>query len=65
MVFSVLPSTSPQGMLGPVDTDTQCHDAQVLAEVDPVDHQRHQVQLPQWCGEQLGQGGLGHRHEPA
>jgi len=52
-------------MLGPVDTDTQCHDAQVLAEVDPVDHQRHQVQLPQWCGEQLGQGGLGHRHEPA
>jgi hypothetical protein len=52
-------------MLGPVDTNTQCDNAQVLTEVDAVDHQRHQVQVPQWCSEQVRQGGLGHRHEPA
>ena len=54
-----------EGMLGAVDADPQRHDAQVLTEVDAVDHQRHQVQLPQWCGEQLAQRSLGHRHEPA
>ena len=54
-----------QGMLGAVDADTQSHNAQVLTEVDPVDHQRHQVQLAQRCGEQIAQGSLGHRHEPA
>ena len=41
---------------GAVDADTQSHNAQVLTEVDTVDHQRHQVQVPQWRSEQLGQG---------
>jgi len=50
-------------MLGAVDADPQSHNAQVLTEVDAVDHQRHQVQVPQRCGEQLAQRGLGHRHE--
>ncbi len=52
-------------MFGAVDADPQRHNAQMLTEVDTVDHQRHQVQVPQWRGEQLGQGSLGHRHEPA
>jgi hypothetical protein len=52
-------------MLGPVDTNTQRDNAQVLAEVDTVDHQRHQVQTAQWRGKHLAQGGLGHRHETA
>jgi hypothetical protein len=64
VVFSVLPSISPRGMLGAVDADRQCDNTRVLTEVDAVDHQRDQVQVPQRCGEQLGQGGLGHRHEP-
>ena len=46
-------------MFGPVDADPQRHHAQVLTEVDTVDHQRHQVQVTQRCGQQLGQGGLG------
>ena len=54
-----------QRMLGPVDTNTQCDNAQVRAEVNAVNHQRHQVQVPQRRGEQLGQRSLGHRHEPA
>ena len=31
--------------------------------MDPVDHDRHQVQPGQVRGQQIGQGGLGHRHE--
>lgn len=34
-------------MLDPVGVDAQRHDAQVLAEAHPVDHQRHQVHLVQ------------------
>jgi len=33
--------------------------------VHPIDHERDQVKLRQVGGEQVGQGGLGHRHEPA
>ena len=33
-----------QGVLGPVDADAQGHHAQVVGEVHPVDHQRHQVE---------------------
>ena len=52
-------------MLGPVDADPQRHNTQVRAEVDAVDHQRHQVQVPQRRGEQLEQRSLGHLHKPA
>ena len=54
-----------QRMLVPVDVDAQSHDAARLGEVHPVDHQRHQIQPGQIRGEQLGQGGFGHRHKPA
>ena len=47
-----------EGMQGRVDTDPQRDNAQMLTEAGAVDHQRHQVQVPQWCGEQLAQGGL-------
>jgi hypothetical protein len=36
-----------EGVLGPVDADAERDDAGVLAEVHPVDHQRHQVQVIQ------------------
>ena len=52
-------------MLDAVDADAQRDHAQMLTEVHPVDHQRHQVQLAQRRGEQLGQRGLGRGHEPA
>jgi hypothetical protein len=52
-------------MLGPVQVDAEGDHAGVLAEVDPVDHQAHQVQPGQVAGEQLGQGGVGHGHKPA
>lgn len=48
-----------QGMLGPVDIDAQRHDAGVLGEVHPVDHDRHQVQSGQISGQQVGQGLFG------
>jgi len=53
-----------QGVLGAVDADAQRHHAQVIGEVHPVDHQRHQVQPRQVASQQLGQGGLGGGHEP-
>ena len=52
-------------MLGPVDVYAECDHAQVVGEVDPVDHQRDQIQARQVRGEQIGQGVLGHRHELA
>ena len=52
-------------VLGAVDADTQGDHTQVIAEVHPVDYQRHQVQLTQRCGEQLAQRGLGRADEPA
>jgi hypothetical protein len=54
-----------QWVLRPVDADAQGHHAAVLAEVHPVDHQPHQVQLRQVLGQQLGQRGLGGGDEPA
>jgi len=48
-----------------VDADPERHDAAVLGEVHPVDHERHQVQGGQVRGKQLGQCMLGHRHELA
>ena len=46
-----------------VDTDPNATTQQVSAKCTAVDHQRHQVQRGQIGGEQLGQGGLGDRHE--
>jgi hypothetical protein len=40
-----------EGVLGPVDADPQRHDAEMIGEVDAVDHQRHQVELGQVGGE--------------
>jgi len=53
-----------QRVLGPVDGDPQRHHAAVLPEVDPVDHQAHQVQPAQVGGQQLCQRGVGHGHKP-
>ena len=63
VVFSVDPSTTRQRMLGPVDADAQRDHAQMVGEMDPVDHDRHQVQPGQVRGQQVGQRGLGRRHE--
>ena len=63
MVFSVDPSTHSEGMFHTVDPYPQSDDAQMVGEVDPVDHERHQVQPGQVRGEQVGQRMLGHRHE--
>jgi hypothetical protein len=54
-----------QRMLRAVDADAQRHHAGVLAEVHPVHHERHQVQVIQAAGHQLGQRGLGRGDEPA
>ena len=53
MVFSVDPSTSASGMSGAVDVDAERDHAQVVGEVDAVDHQRDQVQLREVGGEQV------------
>jgi hypothetical protein len=37
----------------------------VLADVHPVDHQRHRIQPGQIGGQQRGQRGLGRSHELA
>jgi len=47
------------------DADPERHDAAVLGEVHPVDHERHQVERGQVRGKQLSQCMLGHRHELA
>ena len=65
VVFSVDPSTSDSGVFRAVDADAQCHHAAVLAEVHPVDHERHKIQRREVRGEQLGQGGLGLGDESA
>ena len=52
-----------EGVLGPVGVDAQRDDADRLAEVHAVDHQRDQVQAGQVGGQQLRERGLGHRHE--
>ncbi len=54
-----------QRVLDPVDADTEGHDTAGFSEVDPVDHQRDQVQPGQILRKQLGQRGFGHRHKPA
>jgi hypothetical protein len=54
-----------QRVLGPVDIDAQGNYPAVLAEVHPIDHQRHQIQPGHIRGQQLGQGGLDGRDEPA
>ncbi len=54
-----------QRMLGAVQVDAEGDHAGVLAEVDPVDQQRHQVQVAEVGGQQLGQGGVGHGDKPA
>ena len=64
VAFSVEPSTSDNGCLIPSMSMPEGDHAGVLAEVHPVDHQRHQVQPGQVRGQQLGQRGLGRRDEP-
>jgi hypothetical protein len=53
-----------QRVLGPVDADAQRHDAGVLAEVHPVDHQRDQVEVIEAPGHQFRERGLGRGDEP-
>jgi hypothetical protein len=65
VVFSVEPSTSDDRCKVAVDANPERDHTAVLAEVHPVDHQRHQVQGAEIGSEQLGQGGLGLRDEPA
>jgi len=48
-----------------VDADPERHDTAVLGEVHPIDHERDHIKLGQAGAEQVGQGGLGHRHQPA
>jgi len=52
VVLSVDPSTIA-GDLGAVDPDPQRDHAQVVGEVDAVDHDRDRVQPGQVCGEQI------------
>jgi hypothetical protein len=59
------PLDQGQRVLGPVDGDAEGDHAGVLTVVDPVDHEADQVELGQVGGQQLGQRGLGHGHEPA
>jgi hypothetical protein len=51
--------------LGAVDGDAESNHAGVGGHPDPVYQQRHQVQVGQVLGEQLGQGVLGAGDEPA
>ena len=52
-----------QRVLRAVDADPQRHNAAVLSEVHPIDHERHQVQRGQIRREKFGQRGLGRGHE--
>lgn len=54
----------PEGVLDPVDVDADRHHQAVAGEVDPVDHEGHQIQPGQVGCHQLGQRGLGRGHEP-
>jgi hypothetical protein len=47
-----------------VDAGPECDDADVLTEVDAIEHQRDQVQLGQRPGEQVAQRGFGRLDEP-
>jgi hypothetical protein len=54
-VFSVLPAVKASRFFGVIDTDAQRHRAQVVAEMDAVDHPRDQGRLVQRLGNQLDQ----------
>ena len=54
-----------EGVLGPVDADAHGHDAQMLGEVDPVDHDRHQVELREVRRHELCQCRFCRCHEAA
>ena len=54
-----------EGVLGPVDVDAERNHAQMLGKRDPVDHDRHQVELGEVGRHELGERRLGHGHEPA
>ena len=64
MAFSVEPSSMASGTLTGVDRDPQGDDADVVGEVDPVDHERDQVHTRQVRGHEVGQGRLGGLDEP-
>jgi hypothetical protein len=51
-------------VLDPLDVDAE-RDADVLAEMYPVGHERDQVQVVQPAGHQLLERGLGRGDEPA
>jgi hypothetical protein len=52
-----------QGVLGPLDVDAQCHYAGMTCEMDPVDHERHQVDAGQVDAHEVIESDLGGRHE--
>jgi hypothetical protein len=52
VAFSVAPSASAKGNLGPVDGDAQGNHTAVLGHPDPSHQQRHQVQAGSVLGEQ-------------
>ncbi len=53
-----------QRMLGAIDADAQRDNADMLSEADAVEHQRHQVQVPERAGQQLTQSSLGGLDKP-
>ncbi len=65
VAFSVEPSTTPRGILVPSMLIPKRHDAEMLGEVDPVDHQRDQIQLGEIGVHHLVERPFGHGHEPA
>jgi hypothetical protein len=62
----VLGGALPQSerMLAPISVDTQCHADAVVADLNPVDEQRHQIELAEVAPEHLGQLLLGGLNEP-
>ncbi len=63
VAFSVEPSTSASGCLVPCRSMPSATTQTGLGEVHPADHHRDQVQSAQVGAEQLGESGLGLRHE--
>jgi hypothetical protein len=65
VAFSMALSAKPQRSVGPVNGDTQGDHTAVLGHPNAVHYERHQLQTSQVGGEQLCQGMLGRRDEPA
>ena len=50
-------------VLGAGDVDAERHDAEVIGEVDAVDHERDEIEPGEVTGQQLGEGVLGRLDE--